>query len=141
MAVGYALILSGVIFAALAFVTWHYGRVFSGELEECEARITALKPMTSRPYNMLVCPEAEYSINGLMIRGHYYTHVFEPAVNVKAGDTVMVQVNPKRPKVFRIESIEESVQMKNAKKNYPALAGVGAVLIIAGIIVLIFSLK
>ncbi len=141
MAVGYALVLVGVIFGALAFVVWYYGRVFSGEPEECEARITALKPMTSRPYNMLVCPEAEYRINGVSVRGHYYTHVIDTAVDIEVGDTIMVQVNPKHPKVFRIESIEESMQMKNTKKNSPALAGVGAVLIIVGIIVLIVSLE
>jgi hypothetical protein len=141
MAVGYALIISGIVFLGLCFVVWYYGRIFSGELEEYEARITAIKPMTSRPYNMLVCPEAEYSIDGELVRGHYYTQVLERAVNAKVGDTVRVQVNPKHPKVFRIEDIESTMSMKNTKKNTPVLAAVGVLLVIAGVIVLIISKK
>ena len=141
MAVGYALIVSGIIFFGLAFVVWYYGRVFSGELEEYEARITTMKPMTSRPYNMLICPEAEYSINGKLVRGHYYTQILESVVNSKVGDTVIVQVNPKHPKVFRIEDIESSMPMKNTKKNTPVLAAVGVLLVIAGVIALIISMK
>ncbi|MCR4795570.1 MULTISPECIES: DUF3592 domain-containing protein [Ruminococcus] len=134
MAVVYTIIFLGVILLAIGFVTWYYGRVFSGELEECESRITALKPMTSQPYNIMVCPEAEYSINGRLVRGHYYTHVLESAANIKVGDTVRIQVNPRHPKVFRIEDIENSMPMKKTKSSAPYFAIVGAGLIAIGII-------
>lgn len=141
MIVGFSLILSGVIFAGMALVIWYYGRVFSGELEEVEARLTDLRPTVSKEYDALICPEAEYSINGKLVRGHYYTMVLKPVVSAKVGDTVIVQVNPKRPKVFRIAEVEASMEMKNTKKNVPLLAALGGGLIIAGIIVMIISIK
>ena len=125
----------------MAIVIWYYGRVFSGELEEVEARLTALRPTVSKEYDALICPEAEYSINGKLIRGNYYTMVFKPAVSAKVGDTVMVQVNPKHPKVFRIAEVEASMEMKNSKKNTPLMVVIGGGLIVAGIIVLIISIK
>ena len=141
MIVGFSLTLSGVLFAGMALVIWYYGRVFSAELEEVEARLTALRPTVSKEYDAMICPEAEYSINGKLIRGHYYTMVFKPAVSAKVGDTVMVQVNPKHPKVFRIAEVEASMEMKNSKKNTPLMVVIGGGLIVAGIIVLIISMK
>ncbi|MBQ8961854.1 MAG: DUF3592 domain-containing protein [Ruminococcus sp.] len=141
MIVGYSLIVGGIIFAGLALVIWYYGRLFSGELEEVEARLTSLRPMVSKEYDALICPEAEYSINGKLVKGHYYTAVLRPVVSAKVGDTVMVQVAPKHPKVFRIAEIEASMEMQNTKKNAPLVGAIGGGLIIAGIIVLIISMK
>lgn len=139
MVLGLSLIVSGVIVGMIGFVIWYYGGVFSKELTKCEAVVTAKKRMTSRPYDLLVCPEAEYSINGRFVRGHYYTHLPESVLNANIGDTIVVEVNPAHPKVFRISAVEETRPMQNTKKNAWVCMVLGAVFIVSGIICIIIA--
>ena len=138
IALGLALILTGLILAALGLVNTYYNKVVFRTYEEFDAVITKLKVVQGKrwnPYRSFVI-HAEYTVYGILVKGAYYTILPEAVVKVNVGDTVTVQVNPKNKEVFRIQDIEDTQEMELTRRRSPVLAAVGAVILIVGFIIM-----
>ncbi len=137
---GLALILTGVISLAMGIVMTYYKSFFKGETEEVEAKIVSMKRSVSGDYP-LICPHAEYSIGGKLIKGHYYMNILESQADFKVGDTVTIQVNLKHPKMFMIKSLEERLGRFKGNNNFWILTVIGGVTLLAGIAAVILKAK
>lgn len=138
VALSLALILTGIIFLALGIVNVYYNKFVFRTYEEYDAVITKLKSIKGKNWNPneAIVPYAEYTVNGVLVTGAYYTPVISTIVRLRVNDTVTVQVNPDNPKVFRIADIENTVEMENTRKRSPLISAIGAVILIAGFIVM-----
>lgn len=139
LALGLALILTGIIFTALGAVNIYYDRLVFRNTEECDAVITKLRRIQGKSWNPNVCIQinAEYSVDGRLVAGSYYTLLISSIVKYEVGESVTVEVNPKNPKAFRIREIEETTEMQYTKKRSPIITGIGLAILAAGIIVII----
>ena len=138
-ALGLALILAGVIFLALGLVNVYYNKFVFGNCEEYEAVVTKLRSIQGKswsPYETIV-PYAEYSVDGRLVEGAYYTPLIKSIVRLSVGETVTVQVNPKNPKAFRIQEIEDTPEMQNVRKRTAVIVAVGAVILAVGIALIV----
>jgi uncharacterized membrane protein YidH (DUF202 family) len=136
---GLALILTGIVFAAIGLVNAYYNKIVFRNYEEYDAVITKLKSVKGKnwsPYETVV-PYAEYSVEGRLVTGAYYTMLASNIVRLNVGDDVTVQVNPKNPKVFRIQEIEDTEEMQKVLKRSPIITAIGAAILLAGIAVLL----
>ncbi|HOA00257.1 hypothetical protein [Ruminococcus sp.] len=69
-----ALILVGVILMAFGIVTRIQRKMLEGDLERFDAVVTKLKPVTRRyNYGDAVTLYAEYTVNGKLTEGYFYT--------------------------------------------------------------------
>lgn len=138
VALSLALILTGIIFLALGIVNVYYNKFVFRTYEEYDAVITKLKSIKGKNWNPneTIVPYAEYTVNGVLVTGAYYTPVISTIVRLRVNDTVTVQVNPDNPKVFRIADIENTAEMENTRKRSPLISAIGAVILIAGFIVM-----
>lgn len=137
-ALGLALILTGVIITALGGLNVYYNKIVFRNYEVYDAVITKLKLIKGKSYNPYESIQiyAEYTVDGVLITGHYYTILTKSIVNFNVGETVEIQVNPNSPSVFRIQSIEDSTEMENTRRRSPILAICGIAVLIVGIAIL-----
>ncbi|MBQ9808839.1 MAG: DUF3592 domain-containing protein [Ruminococcus sp.] len=138
MAWGLALVLTGIVTAALGAVNIYYNRFVFREYEETEAVITKLKASSENVFNQMrsVTIYADYAVNETVVTGTYYTILPDKIVNVKPGDIVTIQVSPKNPKVFRIQDIEDTNEMQTTRRRSPLFTYIGAGIVILGIILI-----
>jgi len=138
MAWGLALVLTGIVTAALGAVNIYYNRFVFREYEETEAVITKLKASSENVFNQMrsVTIYADYAVNETVVTGTYYTILPDKIVNVKPGDIVTIQVSPKNPKVFRIQDIEDTNEMQTTRRRSPLFTCIGAGIVILGIILI-----
>lgn len=140
-AVGLALMLVGIIFTSMGALNVYYNMVVFRETEKFDAIVTKLKLIKgkfSTPYDSFQI-YAEYSVNGVLIEGYYYTILQKHLVKCKVGDSIIVQVNPKHPKVFMMQDIECTQEMENTRKRSPILVCFGLVLIVAAMLILVLK--
>lgn len=138
MAWGLALVLTGVVTAALGAVNIYYNSFVFREYEETEAVITKLKASSENVFNQMrsVTIYADYAVNETVVTGTYYTILPDKIVNVKPGDIVTIQVSPNNPKVFRIQDIEDTNEMQTTRRRSPLFTYIGAGIVILGIILI-----
>jgi len=138
MAWGLALVLTGIVTAALGAVNIYYNRFVFREYEETEAVITKLKASSENVFNQMrsVTIYADYAVNETVVTGTYYTILPDKIVNVKPGDIVTIQVSPQNPKVFRIQDIEDTNEMQTTRRRSPLFTYIGAGIVILGIILI-----
>ena len=138
MAWGLALVLTGIVTAALGAVNIYYNRFVFREYEETEAVITKLKASSENVFNQMrsVTIYADYAVNETVVTGTYYTILPDKIVNVKPGDIVTIQVSPKNSKVFRIQDIEDTNEMQTTRRRSPLFTYIGAGIVILGIILI-----
>lgn len=138
MAWGLALVLTGIVTAALGAVNIYYNRFVFREYEETEAVITKLKASSENVFNQMrsVTIYADYAVNETVVTGTYYTILPDKIVNVKPGDIVTIQVSPRNPKVFRIQDIEDTNEMQTTRRRSPLFTYIGAGIVILGIILI-----
>ena len=138
---GLSLTLVGFVMLAMMFVTAHYRKLFvEGETAEYDAEVKDLKRMTSKSYDKMVTPIVEYSFEGKLITAHHYIQVPEDNIDFRKGDIITIEVNPKQPKVFRLRSAEMFALEERMKKNSVIVYVLGAVILLAGIIMLTVTL-
>jgi len=138
-ALGLALILTGIICTALGAVNLYYDRFVFRNTEEYDAVITKLRRIQGKSWNPYVSIQlnAEYTVEGRLVEGAYYTLLISSIVKYEIGESVTVEVNPKNPKAFRIREIEETSEMANVKKRSPLITGIGLAILAAGILMII----
>ena len=135
---GLALILSGIVIAALGAVNLYYDRFVFRNFEEYDAVVTKLRHIKGKswsPYESIQI-NAEYSVEGRRVEGAYYTLLLSSIVKYNVGDCIVVQVNPKNPKSFRTQEIEDTTEMQYTHRRSPIIAAVGAFILAAGIIMI-----
>ncbi|MBR6580154.1 MAG: DUF3592 domain-containing protein [Ruminococcus sp.] len=140
-AFGLALILVGIITVAMGALNVYYNMIVFRETEEFDAVVTKIKLIKgkrSTPYDAFQV-YAEYSVNGVLIKGYYYTILQKHLVKCNVGDNIVIQANPNHPNVFMIQDIECTQEMENTRKRSPILVGFGLVLIVAAILILILK--
>ena len=138
-ALGLALILVGIVLTALGGLNVYYNKIVFRSYEIYDAVITKLKLIKGKSYNPYESIQiyAEYTVDGVLITGHYYTILTKSIVKFNVGETVEIQVNPDSPSVFRIQSIEDTTEMENTRKRSPILTICGIVVLIIGIAILL----
>ena len=138
VALSLALILTGIVCMALGIVNVYYNKVVFRKYEEYDAVITKLKSIKGKSWNPneALVPYAEYTVNGVLINGAYYTPITSTIVDFRVNDSVIVQVNPDNPKAFRIADIENTTEMENTRKRSPLITAIGAVIMIVGFIIM-----
>ena len=138
---GLSLTLTGFIVLAVLFVLEYYKKLFvDGETIETEATVKSLKRTYSRYTEDTICPVVEYSFEGKLMTAHHYIQVPANKIDFNRGETVTIEVNPRKPKVFRMKSIEAVSLEDRMKRNTIILAVLGGVLLLAGIIMLTVTL-
>ena len=136
-----SLLLVGFCILAVLFGREHYRKQFvNDDVEEVEAVVTDLKPFTSRPYNFMVCPIVEFSYESRLITAHHYFQVPEEIIDFRKGDTITVEINPKKPKIFRLRSAKLYALEDRLQKSNMIVVALGACTFLAGVVMMIVTL-
>lgn len=138
---GFIVIAVAIALIAIPLVNLYYNFIFSHGVQEFEAVVKKMKPMTKEEYNNFFTPFVEYELEGKKMTAYYFEPLRSDIIDFQVGDKLTILVNPHHPKVFKMDHIEDNGSLGKIRKTYPFALGIGVIALIVGIVMTVISIR